>query len=93
MAKNYSSDVEAVDDLVVTYKKLRNEIGKIARKSGLFLIIGRLRGLGRLDGGRTKARTWDPMIKSHLLTIEIISAAAALGFGLARRYMPPAPFP
>src|ERR1700730_18027931 len=22
-------------------------------------------GLRRLDGGRTKARTWDPMIKSH----------------------------
>jgi MoxR-like ATPase len=29
MVKNYKSDVEAVDDFVVTYKKLRNEIGKI----------------------------------------------------------------
>jgi MoxR-like ATPase len=29
MVKNYNSDVEAVDDLVLTYKKLRNEIGKV----------------------------------------------------------------
>ncbi|MEO5570997.1 MAG: MoxR family ATPase [Bacteroidia bacterium] len=29
MVKNYSSDVEAVDDLVATYKKLRSEIGKV----------------------------------------------------------------
>ena len=29
MLKNYKSDVEAVDDFVVTYKKLRSEIGKI----------------------------------------------------------------
>lgn len=29
MAKNYNSDVEAVDDLVVNYKKLRSEIGKV----------------------------------------------------------------
>lgn len=29
MIKKYNSDVEAVDDLVVTYKKLRNEIGKV----------------------------------------------------------------
>jgi len=29
MVKNYNSDVEAVDDLVVTYKKLRSEIGKV----------------------------------------------------------------
>src|SRR6187549_1750224 len=29
MAKSYSSDVEAVKDLVACYKKLRNEIGKV----------------------------------------------------------------
>ena len=44
--------------------KGQNEIGEIARKSGLILINGRLRGLQGLGGGRTRARTWDPMIKS-----------------------------
>jgi MoxR-like ATPase len=29
MSKQYSSDVEAVQDLVTSYKKLRNEIGKV----------------------------------------------------------------
>src|SRR6187549_2444595 len=29
MAKTYSSDVEAVQDLVVSYKRLRSEIGKV----------------------------------------------------------------
>ncbi len=29
MAKQYSSDVEAVQDLVASYKRLRNEIGKV----------------------------------------------------------------
>jgi MoxR-like ATPase len=29
MAKSYSSDVEAINDLVVNYKKLRSEIGKV----------------------------------------------------------------
>ena len=48
--------------------KGQNEIGEIARKSGLILINGRLRGLQGLGGGRTRARTWDPMIKSLMLT-------------------------
>jgi len=29
MSKQYSSDVEAVQDLVASYKRLRNEIGKV----------------------------------------------------------------
>ena len=29
MAKTFASDVEAVQDLVVTYKRLRAEIGKV----------------------------------------------------------------
>ena len=29
MSKQYASDVEAVQDLVATYKRLRNEIGKV----------------------------------------------------------------
>src|ERR1041384_8702839 len=29
MSKQYTSDVEAVQDLVVSYKKLRSEIGKV----------------------------------------------------------------
>jgi hypothetical protein len=40
---------------------------KYPRRNGLFSIDNRFRGSGRLDGGRTRARTWDPMIKSHLL--------------------------
>jgi hypothetical protein len=38
-----------------------------SRQKGLFPIDDGFRGSGRLDGGRTRARTWDPMIKSHLL--------------------------
>src|SRR6202171_3512723 len=37
------------------------------RRSALFGVDWRKGGLRRLDGGRTRARTWDPMIKSHLL--------------------------
>ena len=47
--------------------KSRNRNVEIARKNGVFSLLGSLRGLGRLGGGRTRARTWDPMIKSHLL--------------------------
>jgi hypothetical protein len=35
------------------------------RRNGLFSIDDGFRGSGRLDGGRTRARTWDPMIKSN----------------------------
>src|SRR5258705_13618547 len=37
------------------------------RRNGLFSIDGGFRGSGRLGGGRTRARTWDPLIKSQLL--------------------------
>src|SRR5882672_3948812 len=36
-------------------------------RNALFGVVPESRGLRRLDGGRTRARTWDPMIKSHLL--------------------------
>jgi hypothetical protein len=45
----------------------RNEIYEIARKSGLFGVLDKQRVSGRLRGGRTRARTWDPLIKSQLL--------------------------
>ena len=35
------------------------------RQKGFFSIEDGFRGSGRLDGGRTRARTWDPLIKSH----------------------------
>ena len=37
------------------------------RRNALFGVVSESCGLRRLDGGRTRARTWDPMIKSHLL--------------------------
>src|SRR5258705_9912966 len=37
---------------------------KNPRRNGLFSIGDGFRGSGRLDGGRTRARTWDPLIKS-----------------------------
>src|ERR1700687_3381642 len=37
------------------------------RRNGFFSIDDGFRSSGRLGGGRTRARTWDPMIKSHLL--------------------------
>src|SRR6267143_111840 len=36
------------------------------RRSALFGVDWGKGGSRRLDGGRTRARTWDPMIKSHL---------------------------
>src|ERR1700738_410310 len=35
------------------------------RRSALFGVVSETCGLRRLDGGRTKARSWDPMIKSQ----------------------------
>ena len=50
-----------------THKDRKSQIenGEIARKSGLFAIDDDMSGLGRLGGGHTRARTWDPMIKSN----------------------------
>src|SRR6202022_3809721 len=36
-------------------------------RNALFGVVPESCGLRRLDGGRTRARTGDPMIKSHLL--------------------------
>ena len=36
------------------------------RRNALSGVVPETCGLQRLDGGRTRARTWDPMIKSHL---------------------------
>jgi hypothetical protein len=35
------------------------------RRNALFGVLPETSGLRRLDGGRTRARTWDPMIKSQ----------------------------
>ena len=40
---------------------------KIPAETTLFGVLSESWGLRRLGGGRTRARTWDPMIKSHLL--------------------------
>ena len=37
------------------------------RRKALFDVVSETGGLRRLDGGRTRARTWDPMIKSQRL--------------------------
>jgi hypothetical protein len=37
------------------------------RRNALFGVLPEIWGLLGLGGGRTRARTWDPMIKSHLL--------------------------
>src|SRR5882762_6840720 len=47
--------------------KERNDTGEYPRRNGLFGADPEICGLEGLDGGRTRARTWDPMIKSHLL--------------------------
>ena len=38
-------------------------------KNALFGVVAEARGLQGLDGGRTRARTWDPMINSLALTV------------------------
>src|ERR1700732_3473959 len=35
------------------------------RRNALFGVVSETRGLRRLDGGRTRARTWAPLIKSQ----------------------------
>jgi hypothetical protein len=39
------------------------------RRNALFGVIPETCGLRRLDGGRTRARTWDPMIKSQWVSL------------------------
>ena len=46
-------------------RKQRNNAVENPRKNGLFPFKDGFDGLGQLDGGRTRARTWDPMIKSY----------------------------
>jgi len=41
-----------------------SSVGEYPRRNGLSAIDDRFCGFGRLGGGRTRARTWDPMIKS-----------------------------
>src|SRR5260370_40822783 len=41
--------------------------GRKSRRNALFRVGPETHGLKGLGGGRTRARTWDPMIKSHLL--------------------------
>ncbi len=39
------------------------------RRNALFGVVSEMCGLRRLDGGRTRARTWDPLIKSLVLVM------------------------
>src|ERR1700682_1379716 len=43
------------------------------RRSALFGVVSETCGLRRLDGGRTRARTWDPLIKRHPPRLDISS--------------------
>ena len=45
------------------------------RRTALFGVDCGKGGLRRLDGGRTRARTWDPMIKSHLVVAPPLQSA------------------
>ena len=45
---------------------------KNPRGNGLFAVDVEICGLGRLGGGRTRARTWDPMIKSQQNTLRTL---------------------
>jgi hypothetical protein len=44
--------------------KERNDTGENPHRNGLFGAGPEICGLEGLDGGRTRARTWDPLIKS-----------------------------
>jgi hypothetical protein len=41
------------------------------RKNALFSVVLETRGLRRLGGGRTRARTWDPMIRVPVIICSI----------------------
>src|SRR5438067_1462098 len=45
--------------------KFGNWAAENPRRNALFGVVSETCGLRRLDGGRTRARTWDPMIKSN----------------------------
>jgi hypothetical protein len=45
--------------------KERNDTGENTPRNGLSGVDAGICGFVGLDGGRTRARTWDPMIKSH----------------------------
>src|SRR6266481_5793250 len=46
-------------------QKSEKRVARNARRKALFDLALETCGLQRLDGGRTRARTWDPLIKSH----------------------------
>jgi hypothetical protein len=49
------------------------------RRNNLFGVVSETCGLQGLDGGRTRARTWDPMIKSLALTVLFQLLSCKLG--------------
>ena len=59
-------------------KKPNNAVENPGR-NGLFPSKDGFDGLGQLDGGRTRARTWDPMIKSLALTVLFQLLSGKLG--------------
>jgi hypothetical protein len=54
---------KAVD--LLQRQKPRNWVPGNPARNALFGVVPESCGLRRLGGGRTRARTWDPMIKSH----------------------------
>src|SRR5229473_4960090 len=58
--------------------KERNDTGENPHRNGLFGADPEICGLEGLDGGRTRARTWDPMIKRHPPRLDISSKFSQL---------------
>src|SRR5258706_1940978 len=46
-------------------QKSEKRVARNARRKALIDLVLETCGLRRLDGGRTRARTWDPLIKSQ----------------------------
>jgi hypothetical protein len=46
-------------------QKSEKRVARNARRNAPFSVLSETCGLRRLDGGRTRARTWDPLIKSR----------------------------
>src|SRR4029077_5606889 len=59
--------------------KTPNKAFEYPRRNGLFPVEDGFDGLERLDGGRTRARTWDPMINSLALTVLFQLLSCKLG--------------
>src|SRR6476659_5505735 len=59
--------------------KIRELSGGKPRRNALFGVVSETCGLRRLDGGRTRARTWDPIIKSLALTVLFQLLSCKLG--------------